>query len=366
VASSELRRKDLFLLVARHAFADGHLDSSEKSLLKRLQKLLRIPPEEAKSLLTTARGEVDVGYVAPLDPKQLFLQACQAAAENGVLSDRERQLLSALANLLEISPEPMVSPLLGPAAPSSTPAVLAQETPSAPPPETAKSKKGAGDSEAAEERALAFEQAGNWQHRGAIWGGPLKDFQALWEHGWDYEWAAPLGRIVGAVGLVFLTPLTFTTMVGDPTVGMFLGVLAAICAWLTFHKSDIRPKSAREHVLSELVGHASRILRLPPPKRPEIWRDCEANTETLDNSYLIRLGIGTRFGMRWQHDPETDSYARSRYFCVFHLPVVVLGRYRIIDENSGSFYTLAKLPIHPANWVVVVVPWALLLLMVLI
>lgn len=389
MASGEMRRKELFLLVARHAFADGQLDSREKDLLKQLQKFLRLPPEEARTLLGEAREHPEVGYRAPLEPRQLFRAACELAARDGELSEREKKILNALAQLLELGPEVArrclqesfeggapppraaeeASPGRAPPAPAPSPGPEPQPPPARPEPPPADSeekKKQEGDSAAAEERAQAFEQEGNWRNRGAVWGGATDDFKALWTHGWDYEWSSPIGRLIGALGLLFMVPATLTLLTQDLVAAVISLGFTGACGWLTFRKSDIRPRSARVHVLSELIGYSSRVLSLPPPDRPEVWQECLPTVEKLDNTYFLRMGVGVRFGMRWKYDGATDSYSRTRWFCIGHVPLVPLGRYRILDDSTGSFYVLAQMPLEKSDYAVTAMPWVFVALLMML
>ena len=58
-------------------------------------------------------------------------------------------------------------------------------------------------------------------------------------------------------------------------------------------------------------------------------------------------GIGTRLAGRRDYDPETGSYVTTHCFCVFFIPLIALGAYRVADAPGGGWYCLGKVPLSP-------------------
>lgn len=98
-----LDRKRVFDLVCQEVFRDGRADPEEKALLKRLQKLLRIRPDQARAAYDRAKSAHRSGGLeegGPLDPAETFHRACEAAWEDSALEKTELALLTALASAL--------------------------------------------------------------------------------------------------------------------------------------------------------------------------------------------------------------------------------------------------------------------------
>src|SRR5262245_56362415 len=55
-------------------------------------------------------------------------------------------------------------------------------------------------------------------------------------------------------------------------------------------------------------------------------------------------GIGLTVYGRRDHDPVTDTYVKTRYFCVLFIPVLALGAYRVLDAVGGGWYFLGRVP----------------------
>ncbi len=74
-------------------------------------------------------------------------------------------------------------------------------------------------------------------------------------------------------------------------------------------------------------------------------------------------GCGARLYGRWDPDPDNESYTTIRYFTLLFVPILPLGRYRVIEESDGYYRFLGKLPSGSfERWHVGIVAILLLLL----
>lgn len=98
-ASKRLTAPAIFRAACLAATRDGHIDEGERAVLKKLQKLLRIPPDEAKATLRDA-SQAASREDGRLDPEALFASTCELAWADGELEPEELQLLTTLAGVL--------------------------------------------------------------------------------------------------------------------------------------------------------------------------------------------------------------------------------------------------------------------------
>lgn len=114
-----LGKRNLFLLACREALRDGLVDGNDNEILKRMQKLLMVPPAEATKMFGVAKKELLAGKLppakGPLTPRKLFLKACRLASHAGRPDARETEILAGLATALEIDAQTRER-MLGPGA----------------------------------------------------------------------------------------------------------------------------------------------------------------------------------------------------------------------------------------------------------
>jgi hypothetical protein len=60
-------------------------------------------------------------------------------------------------------------------------------------------------------------------------------------------------------------------------------------------------------------------------------------------------GCGFTLYGRSDYDSETRSYATTYYFVALFVPILPVGRYRVIDTGKGRFSFLGKLPLRTAD-----------------
>jgi hypothetical protein len=103
-ATGRLGRHTVFELVCRLVVrADKLGEDEQKALLKKLQKFLRLPPEEAGHILAAAKvleGPVEEG--GELTAEEVFAEACALAWSDGDLADRELKILTGLAAAMRV------------------------------------------------------------------------------------------------------------------------------------------------------------------------------------------------------------------------------------------------------------------------
>lgn len=107
LAAGRLGRHTVFELVCRQVVRAGLLgEDEERELLKKLQKFLRLPPDEAKEILQAARDLERPASVSPeLPAAETFERACELAWEDGELDERELKILTGLATAMHVSTE---------------------------------------------------------------------------------------------------------------------------------------------------------------------------------------------------------------------------------------------------------------------
>ncbi|MBU1207207.1 MAG: hypothetical protein KKH04_09810 [Proteobacteria bacterium] len=60
-------------------------------------------------------------------------------------------------------------------------------------------------------------------------------------------------------------------------------------------------------------------------------------------------GFGSTLYGSSDYDPETQSYATTRYFVALFVPILPVGRYRVIDMGGNQYRFLGKLPIRSVD-----------------
>lgn len=148
-ATGLLGKRSVFLLVCRAVYAAGGVGAPERKLIKRLQKVFRLPPAVAKKLLAKAKRSTEAIEGEELSPREIFTRACEMAWVDGRLTDRERKILTALAATMKLGKRdaerilretyeatlPETAKAAAPAPPKEPdPAPTAEPTPPEPPP----------------------------------------------------------------------------------------------------------------------------------------------------------------------------------------------------------------------------------------
>jgi hypothetical protein len=100
-ATGALGKRSVFLLVCRAVYASGGVGDEERQLIKKLQKVFRIPPDEANILLGRAKRGTKPSQ-SGLSGIEVFTRACRMAWSDGDLTKRERKILTALAAAMKL------------------------------------------------------------------------------------------------------------------------------------------------------------------------------------------------------------------------------------------------------------------------
>ena len=138
-ATGPLGKRSVFLLVCRSVYSSGGIGDEERALLKKLQKVFRLPPKIAKKLLSEAKRDAVPVEGEELSREEVFLRACEMAWADGELTDRERKILTALAATMKLEKADAERILretwetvVGPTEPEAEPAEAAPTTTPAP------------------------------------------------------------------------------------------------------------------------------------------------------------------------------------------------------------------------------------------
>jgi len=100
-----------------------------------------------------------------------------------------------------------------------------------------------------------------------------------------------------------------------------------------------------------LDGLSSRPATARPEKTveaptPEYFVEMEPVSKA--PSLFTVNGIGFRLYGNADHDPETGSYLCTHYLVLLFVPLLPIGRYRVIEEGN-TYHFLGKLPLRTVD-----------------
>ena len=103
-----LGRRGLFQLITDAAFRDGVLEEREKDILNAVARFLRLDKEVAKEVARKSKRryqEGTLGVKEPLDPQELYEHVLTYVWSDGKVDPKEEKMLTGLCKILNISDE---------------------------------------------------------------------------------------------------------------------------------------------------------------------------------------------------------------------------------------------------------------------
>lgn len=82
--------------------------------------------------------------------------------------------------------------------------------------------------------------------------------------------------------------------------------------------------------------------------RERVWRNLKP-IESAPSLYTIN-GLGCKIYGATDYDPETDSYLTTHYLVALFIPIIPLGRYRVINAGAEGYRFMGRAPLRRCDW----------------